>query len=125
MAEPAAAKRETVAPVTININGGVPTPLNPSEPIGGSVNFNCLDKPYNVYTYNPAGNGINAFVGESNNYVPCNIGPNVFDFDASVVTPLPYVLTFEPNTTSSLRGAQSAPDTVRGTITITSSMSGK
>jgi hypothetical protein len=122
MAEPAPAKRDAVAPLTINITGSAPVPVNPSQAINGEVEFVCHDGPYNISTWDPAGTPANVFVGETNNTLVCNQGPNgPYSFNQNVVK-VGDIVTFEPNPpTAAERKTAAAKDAigVKGTITIT------
>jgi hypothetical protein len=123
MAEPAPAKSEAPAPIRFNITGSAPAPLTQSQAINGTVYFTCLDRPYNISTWDPAGTPANVFVGETNDYLVCVLGINgPYSFNTSVVN-VGDTVTFEPNPPSSPQrteaGAKGDVVGVKGTITIT------
>jgi Flp pilus assembly protein TadG len=79
MAEPAPAKfgapATDVVDIVYNASGYGPTPQNSSVANNGTVTFICQSRPSWVWT--GVGNAlVNAFVGETNNYIPCNVGSN-------------------------------------------------
>ena len=122
MAEAAPAKRDAVAPIHFNISGSAPVPLTGSQALNGTVYFICLDGPYNISTWDPAGTPAKVFVGETNDYLVCKAGSNgPYSFATNVVK-VGDTVTFEPNPpTAAERKTAGAKDAigVKGTITIT------
>ncbi len=125
MAEPAPAKHEVAGPSSINLGiSGAPVPLSTNASLSGGITFiNLPPTPVKIWTWGANGALANIFVGQTGNYVSCQLGSNgPFSFNSSVA--LNQSLGFQANSTPpSEHGEVHEKDAlsgVRGTIKITS-----
>jgi hypothetical protein len=124
MAEAAPAKREAVASSISLALTGAPVPLNTNASLSGGVTFiNLPPSPIKIWTWNASGALANIFVGQTGNYVSCQLGSNgPFQFNSSVT--LNQTLSFQANANApSAHGEAVEKDAlsgVKGTIKITS-----
>ena len=125
MAEPAPAKHEVAGPSSISLGiSGAPVPLSTNASLSGGITFvNLPPTPVKIWTWDATGTLANIFVGQTGNYVSCQLGSNgPFSFNSSVA--LNQTLGFQANSIPpSEHGEAHRTDVasgVRGTIKITS-----
>ena len=124
MAEAAPAKHEAAASsISLGISGA-PVPLSTNASLSGGITFiNLPPTPVKIWTWDATGTLANIFVGQTGNYVSCQLGSNgPFSFNSSVA--LNQTLGFQANSIPpSEHGEAHGRDVasgVRGTIKITS-----
>jgi hypothetical protein len=126
MAEAAPAKHEAAAgPSSISLGiSGAPVPLSTNASLSGGITFiNLPPTPVKIWTWGANGDLANIFVGQTGNYVSCQLGSNgPFSFNSSVA--LNQSLGFQANSIPpSEHGKAHEKDVlsgVKGTIKITS-----